>query len=112
VAVAAFWLELVEVPLDMMDNVVVREGVVASVDVEEITGEFGVVEEAEATGTVKDAGLGIATLLVAEVPNVGAVDVELTNGGAFSMYEPFGCVAYSPTSRSPLGVSYKYPPVV
>jgi hypothetical protein len=80
--------ELVEVPLSMMDDVVVPEGVVVSADVE-VLEEAGIVD-VDAPSVVEDVGIEVATLLVAEVPNVGAVDVELTNGGAFSMYEPFG----------------------
>ena len=77
----------------MMDKVVVPEGVVVSVEVEEITGESGVVEDVEAAGMVEDVRLEKAALLVAAVPNVDAVDVELTKGGAFSTYEPDGWTA-------------------
>ena len=81
---------LAEVALGSMDRVVVLDGVVVSVEVEEITGDAGVVEDVEATGMVEDVGLEKAALLVAAVPNVDAVEVELTKGGAFSMYEPDG----------------------
>ncbi len=84
--------EFVEVLLDMTDDVVVPEGVVVSVDVEEVSGEAGTVD-VDAPCTTGAAGLEEATLFVAEVPKVGAVEVELTKGGAFSIYEPFGCTA-------------------
>jgi hypothetical protein len=65
--------ELVEVPLSMMDDVVVPEGVVVSADVE-VLEEAGIVD-VDAPSVVEDVGIEVATLLVAEVPNVGAVDV-------------------------------------
>jgi hypothetical protein len=37
--------------------------------------------------------------------STGTVEVELTKGSDCSMYVPFGCSAYCPTSRSPLVVS-------
>jgi hypothetical protein len=66
---------------------------------------------AEASGAEEDATLEVIEgVLVALpfVPDAGSsagVEVEETNGGAFSMYELSACTAYSPTSRSPLGVS-------
>jgi hypothetical protein len=93
VAGSELFVVLANVSLGRMDRVVVLEGVVVSVDVEEITGEFSVVEDVDALSTVEDAGLEMAALLVAEAGKVGAVEVELTNGGAFSIYEPLGCTA-------------------
>ena len=66
----------------MMDTVVVTEGVVVSVDVEEVSGEAGTVDVARSD--TEDAGLEEAILLVAETPKIGAVDVELTKSAAFS----------------------------
>jgi hypothetical protein len=83
---------LADVSLGRMDRVVVLEGVVVSVDVEEASVGAGAVD-VDAPTTMGDAGLEEATLLVAEVPNIGAVEVELTKGGAFSMYEPDGWTA-------------------
>ena len=72
-----------------MAKVVVLEGVFVSVDVEEVSGEPGTVDVG-VTCTTGAPGLEDATLLVVEVRSVGAVDVELTKGGAFSIYEPLG----------------------
>jgi hypothetical protein len=82
----------VEVPLGMMGNVVVSKGVVVSVDVINVFEEVGTVD-VEAPGAVGGM-LGTLVLLVAvvvlasELFNVGVVEVELTNGGALSTYEP------------------------
>jgi hypothetical protein len=70
----------------MMDNVVVPEGVVVSVDVVNVFEVAGTVD-VEASGAVGGM-LGtvvvlVAVLLAAELFNVAAVEVELTKGGAF-----------------------------
>lgn len=79
--------EVVAVPVE----VVVGELVSAGSDV--------VVIVEELSGGVPDAEV--------DSPDTAGVEVELTNGGRFSIYEPFGCIAYWPSSRSPLEVSYK-----
>ena len=101
---------LVEVPLGAMDELVVLEDVLVSVEVVEVSEAAGAVE-VEASGTAGDM-LETVVVPVSELSIVGVVDVELTKGGAFTMYVLPGCAAYSPTSRSPLGVSYRCPPVV
>jgi hypothetical protein len=70
-------------------------------------------EDVEASGATGDAPLDVdasaAVFFVVDAVICAGVEVEETNGGAFSIYEPLGCTAWS---RSPLGVSYKYPPLV
>jgi hypothetical protein len=83
---------LVEVTPGPFDDVVALEGAAVSVDVVEVSREAGTVEVAAPRtegDTVPDELLPVA----AEVSNVGAVDVELTKGGALSMYEPSDCTA-------------------
>ncbi len=77
----------VVVPLGMKDEVAVPEGVVVSVDVE-MSGITGTVD-VEASGTAGGM-LETVVVLASELFNVGAVDVELTKGGAFSIYKPLG----------------------
>ena len=48
--------------------------------------------EADATPGV-DEDVPVVLLLVADVAIWAGVEVEETNGGAFSMYEPSGCTA-------------------
>jgi hypothetical protein len=75
----------------------------------EVSGTAGTV--VEASGTDEDASLeglddvSATAVLVVDVAICAGVEVEETNGEAFSMYELSACTAYSPTSRSPLGVS-------
>jgi hypothetical protein len=82
---------LAEVSFGRVDSVVVPEGVVVSVEVEEVSGETGPVDVAPST--TEDGVFEMAALLVPDVSIVGAVEVELTKGGAFSMYEPDGWTA-------------------
>jgi hypothetical protein len=63
---------VVESP-EVVDGAVASVGLAAVDDVEEVSCE------------VPDADV--------EAPSTAGVEVELTNGGAFSMYEPFGCTA-------------------
>ena len=86
---------------------------------EVVDSELVVLEElSDGAGTVVDAlgtevgapldvveDVSVRVLLVVDVTICAGVEVEETNGGAFSMYELSACTAYSPTSRSPLGVS-------
>ena len=69
-------------------DVVAAEGVPVSVDA---------VDEVDAAalfeGGMPDAALLDVWAVVVDVAVCVGVEVELTNGGAFSMYEPFGCVA-------------------
>jgi hypothetical protein len=44
-------------------------------------------------GRMLDAALLDVWAVVVDVSICASVEVEETNGGAFSMYEPFGCVA-------------------
>ena len=76
---------LAEVSFGRMDCVVVP------VEIEEVSGETGAVDVAPST--TEDGVFEMAALLVPDVSTDGAVEVELTNGGAFSMYEPSGCTA-------------------
>jgi hypothetical protein len=76
---------------------------------EELSNDAAV--DVEASGTVEDArpevieGVSVALPFVPDAGSSAGVEVEETNGGAFSIYELSACTAYSPTSRSPLGVS-------
>ncbi len=81
----------VVVPLDMTDDVVATEGVVVSVNVMMVSEVAGTVD-VEASGTAGDV-LEAVVLLASKLSNVGAVDVELTKGGSFSIYKPLGCTA-------------------
>jgi hypothetical protein len=67
-----------------------------SADVREVSSEIGTVD-VDVSRTVVDAALGELLLGQTEEFNVGAVEVELTKGGAFAMYEPSACTAYSPS---------------
>jgi hypothetical protein len=80
----------VVVLFDMIDDVAVPEGVVVLVNVEmsEVAGGVDV----EASGTVGDV-LETVVLLASEFSNVGGVDVDLTKGRPFVMYELSGCTA-------------------
>jgi hypothetical protein len=79
---------------------------------EEVSDDAGTVD-VEASGAEEDAtldvveGVSVVVLFVIDGVICAGVEVEETNGGALSMYEPDGWTAYSPSSRSPLGVSYK-----
>jgi hypothetical protein len=50
-------------------------------------------EAALSEGRILDAALLDVWAVVVDVSICASVEVEETNGGAFSMYEPFGCVA-------------------
>jgi hypothetical protein len=52
--------------------------------------DFGAVD---AVDEVDEAALLDVWAVVVDVAVCVGVEVELTNGGAFSMYEPFGCAA-------------------
>jgi hypothetical protein len=80
----------VVVPFGMKDEVAVPEGVVVSVDVSKVSEVVGTVD-VEASGAAE--GMLEAVLLASELFNVGAVEVEFTKGGAFSIYKPLGCTA-------------------
>ena len=79
-----------------MDEVVVV-GAVASVGagvgvgVEELSEELG--NDVDAPSTARIGALEEVGLLEDGVLIVGAVEVELTNGGALVMYDPFDCTA-------------------
>ncbi len=81
----------VVVPFAMMDDVVVPEGVVVSVDVSNVSEVVGTVD-VEASGAAEGM-LETVVVPISELCNVGAVEVELTKGGAFSIYKPLGCTA-------------------
>ena len=70
-----------------------------------------VVADSSAEGALSELGVLDRALLDVwavgvEVLICAGVEVEETNGRALLIYEPFAWTAYSPTSRSPLGVSY------
>jgi hypothetical protein len=84
--------EVVVASVEIVVRVIVSVGSVAVVDVEKLSGR------------ASDADV--------DSSSTTGVEVELTNGGALVMYLALACTAYSPTSRSPLTVSYRDPPVV
>ena len=68
--------------------------------------------ELEAAGGALNAGLLSVFGSVSADESTACVEVDERNGWWCSMNDPFDCTAYSPTSRSPLGVSYSFWPVV
>ena len=75
--------------------------------VESVELAVGAIVSVGASGVVAEVDVlseGVSDVDV-DSPSTAWVEVELTNGNGWVIYDPLDCTAYCPSSRSPLSVS-------